>query len=68
MNVSKMRYFEKVESPQQRDFLAAQNNCVLCGQTLQLHHMQGPDRSLIKEDAYCQNCDVKTRTKDYSVH
>jgi len=68
MDVSKMRYFEKIESPQQRDFLCAQNNCVLCSQPLQLQHRQGPEKMSIQENAYCQSCDVKTRSKDYSIH
>ena len=67
MDVSKMRYFEKIESPQQRDFLWTQNNCVLCGEALELHHRQGPEKMSIQEDAYCKACDVKTRTKDHLI-
>jgi hypothetical protein len=68
MNLSKMRYFEKIETPQQKDFLCAQNNCILCSEPLELHHMQLPEADKIKEDAYCNNCDIKARTKDHTLH
>ena len=68
MNLGKVQYFEKVESPTQKDFLCAHNNCALCGENLELRHVRVAESPEIKEEAYCANCDVRTRAKVFSVN
>lgn len=68
MDLGKVQYFEKIESSQQKEFLTAHNNCILCGQSLELQHVRGPEEKEIKEEAYCPNCDLRTRAKTYGLH
>lgn len=76
MDLSKVQYFEKVESNSQKDFFNAHNNCILCGKTLELQHVrlaQSPNaadinKSEIKEEARCPHCDIRTRDKIYTLH
>ena len=53
MDISKVQYFEKVETNKQKDFLQAQNNCILCGNSLELQHVRVELKSEIKEEAHC---------------
>ena len=50
MELGKVQYFEKVENPNQREFINAHNNCILCGTVLELQHIRTADTSLIKEE------------------
>jgi hypothetical protein len=75
MDLSKLQYFEKVESNSQKDFFNAHNNCILCGNTLELQHIrleQSPNADAamaneIKEEARCPHCDIRTRDKIYTL-
>ncbi len=67
MDLGKVQYFEKVENNQQKDFLTAQNNCTLCGGSLELQHVRVQESSEIKEEARCPSCDLRTRAKTYSL-
>jgi len=67
MDLGKLQYFEKVESKPQKDFLNAQNNCILCGGVLELQHVRVEAKAEIKEEAHCHHCDLRTRTKTYSL-
>ena len=65
MDLGKVQYFEKAETIQQREFIEAHNNCILCGNPLELQHVRVTNSEGIKEEAHCPKCDVKTRTKTY---
>ena len=67
MDLGKVQYFEKVESPSQKEFLTAHNNCILCGVTLELQHVRVETSHEIKEEAHCPHCDLRTRAKIYSL-
>lgn len=67
MELGKIHYFEKVESHQHREFIQAHNHCILCGSVLELRHVRGEEQEAIKEEAYCPQCDLRTRAKIYSV-
>lgn len=67
MDLGKLQYFEKVESNTQKDFLTAQNNCILCGGSLELQHVRVEATAEIKEEAHCPHCDLRTRAKTYSM-
>jgi transcription elongation factor Elf1 len=67
MDLGKVQYFEKVENNQQKDFLTAQNNCSLCGNSLELQHIRVQETTEIKEEAHCGHCDLRTRAKTYSL-
>jgi hypothetical protein len=68
METTKMKYFEKIESVKQRDFLNAHNNCTLCGTTLELQHIRVESNSEIKEEAHCRQCELRTRAKIYALN
>lgn len=68
MEDNKLNYFEKIEIPKHRDFIIAQNNCVLCGTVLELRHLVNLDEGQVKEEAYCPCCEIRTRNKNHTVH
>lgn len=68
MQLGKIHYFEKIETPKHREFVQAHNHCILCGQVLELRHIRVQEQSEIKEEAHCAQCDVRTRAKVYSLH
>lgn len=68
MDTQKINYFEKIEHPKHQEFILAQNHCVLCGTALQLKHVADQVESQIKEEAYCPECEIKTRAKIFSLH
>jgi len=68
MEYTKINYFEKVDTPKHREFIISQNNCVLCGTVLELRHIADRGISEIKEEAFCCQCDVKTRARTHSLN
>lgn len=67
MQLGKIHYFEKVETNQHREFINAQNHCILCSNVLELRHVRVDEVKEIKEEAHCPQCDLRTRAKTYSV-
>lgn len=67
METQKISYFENAQKPSHREFILAQNNCVLCGTVLELHHLKDHEEGEIKEEAFCPACEVKTRNKTHSL-
>jgi len=67
MELGKIHYFENVECHQHREFIQAHNHCILCSSVLELRHVRGELESEIKEEAYCPQCDLRTRAKVHSV-
>lgn len=68
MDLSKVQYFEKIESTGQREYLHSHNNCILCRTVLELQHIRIDASAEIKEEARCPQCDLKTRAKVFTVH
>ncbi|MFP5520118.1 MAG: hypothetical protein ACLGGX_09460 [Bdellovibrionia bacterium] len=68
MQQNKIKYFEKPEKKQHKDFISSQNNCVLCGTVLELRHVVDQETHQIKEEAYCQHCEVRTRMRTYQLN
>lgn len=68
MDVQKIQYFEKIDHPKQQEFITAQSHCVLCGSELELKHVADSAVGQIKEEAYCPECELKTRAKIYSLN
>lgn len=65
---TQLKYFEKIDHPKQQEFIHSQNNCVLCGSELELTHSKNEDEPKIKEEAYCGQCEMRTRAKIFSVN
>jgi len=65
---SPLRYFEKIDHPKHREFINSQNNCVLCGTELELRHVRSEEQGQIKEEAYCGQCEMRTRAKIFSLN
>ncbi len=68
MELGKVQYFEKIETKTHREFVQAHNNCVLCSSVLELRHIRADEGSEIKEEAYCPQCDLRTRAKNYTLN
>ncbi|NUN04539.1 MAG: hypothetical protein HUU57_02145 [Bdellovibrio sp.] len=68
MEIRKINYFEKTDSAQHREFIISQNNCILCGTVLELKHIADTQTLEIKEEAFCTQCDVKTRAKTHTLN
>lgn len=67
MNPQKISYFENPQSHTHREFIMAQNNCVLCQTVLELKHLTDNESSEITEEAFCPECEVKTRNRVHSL-
>ncbi len=65
--IGKIQYFERVETKIHREFIDSHNNCVLCSTVLELRHVKSNDLPEIKEEAYCPQCDLRTRAKNYGL-
>ncbi len=68
MEDNSIQYFEKAETVLQKEFIKAQNHCLLCGTTLELQHIRKDEIQEIQEEARCCECDIKTRVKNYTLH
>lgn len=68
MEFGKVQYFERVETTNHREFIQAHNNCILCSSVLELRHVRAEQALEIKEEAYCPHCDMRTRTKNYTLN
>lgn len=68
MEFGKVQYFERVETSTHREFIQAHNNCILCSSVLELRHIRTEVKTEIKEEAYCPHCDMRTRTKNYTLN
>lgn len=64
----KVCYFENADKPQQKAFIKAQNNCVLCNTVLEIKHTKGDEPGQVKEEAFCPQCEVKTRAKNFTLN
>lgn len=68
MEYSKINYFEKADQPHHREFIISQNNCILCGTVLELKHIADRESSEVKEEAFCPQCEVKTRNRTHILN
>ena len=68
MELGKVQYFERVETKNHREFIQAHNNCILCASVLELRHIRAAENLEIKEEAYCPQCDMRTRAKNYTIN
>ncbi len=68
MELGKVQYFERVETNTHREFIQAHNNCILCSSVLELQHKRVEESAEIKEEAYCPQCDLRTRAKNYILN
>lgn len=67
MENSKIHYFEKNAEKHHREYINSHNNCILCQTVLELRHIRHDQSMLIKEEAYCPDCDMRTRAKEYTL-
>ncbi len=65
--IGKVQYFERIESKLHKEFVESHNNCVLCSTVLELRHIRTSEPLEIKEEAYCPQCDLRTRAKNYQL-
>ena len=68
MTSAPVNYFENIHHPKHREFINSLNNCALCSSVLELRHLKSDEIQGIKEEAYCTQCEMKTRAKIFSVN
>lgn len=61
-------YYENAETLRHRDYIIAQSNCILCGSVLELKHIRMTETDEITEEAYCPQCEIKTRTRSHAIN
>lgn len=66
--VNKLQYFEKIENNSHREFVRNHGHCVLCSTVLELKHVRNDSEAQIKEEAFCSECEVKTRAKIHTLN
>ena len=64
---NKVQYFENPTTQRHHSYLKAHNHCVLCGTVLEIKHEVAEDGQ-IKEEAFCSQCDVRTRAKNFILN
>jgi hypothetical protein len=68
MDYDKFEYEMDLEfDDKHRDFILSQNNCTLCGTSLELSHNLNETLNTIQEEAHCPSCHVRTRARTYSL-
>ncbi len=68
MDTNKIQYYEKVTTDHQLEFIQVQNHCSLCSSVLILEHDVSEDASQILETASCPECQIRNRSRSFSVH
>lgn len=68
MEENKIHYFEQAKTMQHREFIETHSNCALCGNVLELKHVIDKFENTIKEEAYCPQCSIRTRARDYHLN
>lgn len=68
MEQNKVTYYELSEEIHHQDYIQSQHNCALCGSNLELIHDVNKPDSLIREEAFCPECEIRTRAKIYGIH
>ncbi len=61
-------YFENVQNRHQKEFMELQDHCTLCGALLEVKHQKDPYLGILKEEAYCPHCEVRTRNTQNILH
>lgn len=68
MKNNPIKPMEKVSQETKRqDFLKAQNDCYLCGKSLNTHIEYLPKTYLVVERAQCHSCMTMVRIKNHSL-
>jgi len=55
------------EKKEHEAFLIDQNHCCLCGTRLSFKHLVDFETLKIQEDADCPKCQIRLKTKNYSL-
>ncbi len=50
------------------NFIELQNHCPLCSSELNIKITSKTGDNIVKEEAYCNSCNIKTRSKDHKYH
>ncbi|MBC7421602.1 MAG: hypothetical protein H7328_12815 [Bdellovibrio sp.] len=61
-----IQYYEKADSSTQKAYLKIQCNCVLCNTALELK-FENLGLGVVKEEAHCPQCEIRTRAKIHSL-
>lgn len=66
-NNRKNKTEKQIQKRKKQDFLKTQNECYLCGKTLDTHIEYLPKTHLVVERAQCHSCMTLVRVKNHSL-
>lgn len=64
--MKEIQYYENKKTVKQDLYIKLQCNCTLCGTSLELKFVPINDTE-IKEEAFCQQCEIRTRVKVHTL-
>ncbi len=67
LNLKSIKKFEKIETHQQQSFVAVHCKCALCTSELILNIIPQENILEIKEEAHCPQCNLRMRSKAYTL-
>ncbi len=66
LKLNDIHYYENTANVFQKAFVSLQCNCSLCATNLEIS-VSALDNGEIKEEAYCPQCELRLRSKSYTV-
>ena len=60
--------YEPTQEEKYDHYIEMQNHCPLCNNELNIKVTSYLENNTIKEEAYCESCNIKTRSKDHKYH
>lgn len=66
LKINDIHYYENAENAFQKAFVSLQCNCALCNTNLEIS-VFSQDNGEIKEEAFCPQCELRLRSKNYTV-
>jgi len=60
--------YEPTQEEKYDHYIEMQNHCPLCNSELNIKVTSYLENNTIKEEAYCESCNIKTRSKDHKYH
>ncbi len=66
LKLTDIHYYENTSNVFQKAFVSLQCNCSLCATNLEIS-VSALDNGEIKEEAFCPQCELRLRSKSYTV-
>lgn len=67
LKLDDIKRYEKTENTFQKAFVSIQCNCVLCATPLEIKVTSEQEKTEVKEEAYCPQCNIRMRSKSHKL-